>query len=110
MVYFQDLPHEVILKVISYLGIKDLIRCGQASKRIREISCDESLWRKLNFTKLSAEQGSQNYYKHVLPTKLLKMVLENGCQYLCLEEALLGRPLERSYVKFIYSEHALKFE
>ena len=34
MVYFRDLPCEVILKVISYLGIKDLIRCGQASKRI----------------------------------------------------------------------------
>ena len=110
MVYFQDFPYEIILKVISYLGIKDLIKCGQASKRIREISCDESLWRKLNFSKLSAEQGSQNYYKHVLPTELLKMILENGCQYLCLEETRLGRLLERRYVKFIYSEQAMKFE
>ena len=43
MVSFQDLPDEIILKVINYLQIYDLLRCGRVSKRIRKISDDESL-------------------------------------------------------------------
>ena len=82
MVSIQELPDEIILKVINYLQIKDLMRCGQASKRIREISRDKSLWQKLNFCNLGGKQ--------VLPTELVKMVLENGCQYLRLESAVLG--------------------
>ena len=41
---FEDLPNELILKVFGYLKIKELIHCGQLSKRIREISHDETLW------------------------------------------------------------------
>ena len=51
MVSFQDLPDEIILKVINYLQIYDLLRCGRVSKRIRNISHDESLRKlKLIFT------------------------------------------------------------
>ena len=49
MVSIQDLPDEIILKVINYLEIEDLIRCGRVSKRIRKISHDESLRKKLIF-------------------------------------------------------------
>ena len=44
----EDLPNELILKVLSFLETIDLICCGQLSKRIRAISHDESLWEKLN--------------------------------------------------------------
>ena len=46
MVSIQDLPDEIILKVINYLQIYDLLRCGRVSKRIRKISHDESLRKK----------------------------------------------------------------
>ena len=87
----QDLPDEIILKVINYLHIKDLIKCGQVSKRIREISFDESLWQKLNFSKLCGYS-----YNHFLPIELVNMVLKNGCRYLGLEDTVLGSPLELS--------------
>ena len=41
---FQDLPDEVILKILSYSETKVLLICGQVSKRIRRISHDRSLW------------------------------------------------------------------
>ena len=37
-----DLPDEVILKMFSYLSLKDLMNCGQISERIRAISHDET--------------------------------------------------------------------
>ena len=49
MASIQDLPDEIILKVINYLEIEDLTRCGRVSKRIRKISHDESLRKKLIF-------------------------------------------------------------
>ena len=96
MVSFQDLPDEIVLKVINYLQIKDLISCGHTSKRIRRISCDESLWQKLNISKLSGMFSTLNleYHNHNLPIEFLEMVLENGCQYLRLEDTVLGNPLE----------------
>ena len=48
MLQFQDLPDELVLKILSYLSsfkiTKDLISCGQVSKRIRKISRDGTLW------------------------------------------------------------------
>ena len=48
MLNFQDLPDELVLKILSYLSCfkitKDLINCGQVSKRIRKISRDGTLW------------------------------------------------------------------
>ena len=43
----NDLPEEVILKVLEFLNIKELLLCGQVSQRLRAISKDGSLWRKL---------------------------------------------------------------
>ena len=48
MLNFQDLPDELVLKILSYLSsfkiTKDLISCGKVSKRIRNISRDGTLW------------------------------------------------------------------
>ena len=40
---WQDLPDELILKILSYSEVEDLISCGQVSKRTRNISQDGSL-------------------------------------------------------------------
>ena len=36
----QDMPDEIILKIINYLKIKDLGRCAKVSKRLRTIWYD----------------------------------------------------------------------
>ena len=45
---FQDLPDELILKVLSYSEPKDVIKSGQVSKRLRKISQDNSLWQRVH--------------------------------------------------------------
>ena len=72
----DDLPDEVILRVFSNLDIKDIIRCGHVSQRIRAISQDESLWLKINL-----------YSNDLIPTEFLEYVLNNGCKYLGLAYA-----------------------
>ena len=70
----DDLPNEVILKVLTYLKVEELVRCHQVSKRIKTISHDESLWKKINL-----------YLCNFIPAELLQLVLNNGCQYLSLK-------------------------
>ena len=70
----QDLPDEVILKIMSFLEIKDLIRCGCVSKRLRKIGNDESLWQAINL-----------YEPKSMQVEIVKKVLNNGCSYLSLE-------------------------
>ena len=74
----EDLPDEVILRVFSNLKTKNLIQCGQVSKRIRTISCDISLWQKLDFSDMK------------LSTQLVKMILSRGCMDLDLNSAELN--------------------
>ena len=81
MAYFRDLPDEIILKVIYFLNIKDLVTFGHVSKRMRKISSDQSLWQKMNFSKVSP---AYMIYDFGVPTDFLKMVIENGCKYLSL--------------------------
>ena len=81
---FEALPNEVILHVFSYLKIVDLLKCGQVSKRFRAISNeDQYLWpKKFNLC-----------YKKV-PVGFLERLLENGCKYLSLSEAVLEGTLD----------------
>ena len=80
----EDLPNELILKVISYLNFQELLICGQISRRIRTITYDERLrqWQKFNF------------YREKAPSGLLKILLENGCKYLSLSRARIIGPLD----------------
>ena len=71
----EDLPDEVILKILQYLDSKDVIYCGHLSRRIRFISQDESLWQKINLC------------WQTIPIGFLQMVLNNGCKYLNLAHA-----------------------
>ena len=85
MAFIQDLPDEILLKVSSFLNIKDLVKFGHVSKRMRKIRSDESLWQKINLSK--CEPGNEGYYVNTpidIPNDLVKMVIENGCKYLSL--------------------------
>mgnify|MGYP001334947053 CR=1 FL=1 len=77
-VQFEDLPDEVILKICSFMDIREILRCAQVSKRIQAISKDESLWLKLNF------------YEGYVPYPFLEKAVENGCRYLSLADANLN--------------------
>ena len=72
MLNFQDLPDEVVLKILSFSETKDLISCGQVSKRIRRISHDGTLW------------VTTNLKKKIVKTELLEMILGKGCRILSL--------------------------
>ena len=68
----DDLPDEVILKLFVFLSLKELLLCGQVSKRLRRIANDESLWIKLNL------------YEKKVPYDFIEKAAGNGCQYLGL--------------------------
>jgi hypothetical protein len=68
----DDLPDEIILNMLGFLNIKELLLCGQVSKRLRAIANDESLWLKLNLC------------KRKVPYDFIEKAVGNGCQYLSL--------------------------
>ena len=72
MLTSQDLPDELVLKILSFSETKDLIGCGQVSKRIRRISRDGTLWETVNLENKTVK------------TELLEMILEKGCRNLNL--------------------------
>jgi hypothetical protein len=67
---FQDLPNEIITKVLSYLELRDLFSFGFLSTATRAISRDKILWRKLTIR------------NKTLKTEFLKFMLRNGCKFL----------------------------
>ena len=87
----EDLPNELILKVFGYLKIKELIHCGQLSKRIREISHDETLWQAMNLYNEPWRDCSGN---RPVPAEFLHMVISNGCKYLSLNRELIKGDLK----------------
>ena len=89
----EDLSNELIVKVFSYLEIKELIRCGQLSKRIRIISHDQALWQKMN---LSSDPWEK--CKNKVPADFLHMVISNGCKYLSLNSEQIQSDLKLNQV------------
>ena len=74
---FQNLPDELVLKILRSSETKDLISCGQVSRRIRRIGHDNSLWKTVNLE------------KKIVKTELLEMILSKGCQNLNLSNATI---------------------
>ena len=77
MLNFQALPDELILKILSYSEIKDLINCGQVSKRTRKISRDTSLW------------VTANLEEKIVKTELLELILSKGCKILNISDSTI---------------------
>ena len=69
----ENLPNEVILKVWSFLTIRDLGNCAQVSKRFKNICSDESLWKKINLS------------DKIVPTVFIEKILARGCEFLNLK-------------------------
>ena len=77
----EELPNELIRHVFSFLKIIDLLKCGKVSKRFRAISIDDKyLWPKM----------ANLCYKKV-PVGFLQKLLDCGCKYLSLSEAILDQ-------------------
>ena len=74
---WQDLPDELILKILSYSEVKDLISCGQVSKRTRNISHENSLWK------------TAILEKKIVKTELLEMIVLKGCKILNLSNSTI---------------------
>ena len=68
----DDLPDEIILLVVSFLNVKEIIKCGQVSKRIRSICSDETMWQAVNL------------YNKIVPVEFLIRLIGNKCKYLSL--------------------------
>jgi hypothetical protein len=74
---FQDLPDEIILKVLSYSEPKDLISSRQVSKRLRKISHDNSFWQNIHL------------FGKVVKAKFLELILDKGCKNLNLSNSII---------------------
>ena len=70
--HFEGLPDEIILNIFSLLEIKEVLQCGQVSKRLRAISNDQSLWSRLNL------------FGREVPYSFIEKAVQNGCEYLNL--------------------------
>ena len=81
MLNFQDLPDELVLKILGYSETKDLIVYGQVSKRIRKISHDSTLWE------------TANLVKKIIKTELLEMILSKGCKILNMSDSTIAGTL-----------------
>ena len=58
---FQLLPNDLILKIFTYVSIRDLGNCAQLSKNLRLIANDKELWIKFLFTRGQIPDGFVEY-------------------------------------------------
>ena len=70
--HFEGLPDEILLKILSFMDIKGVLRCGKVSNRLRTISNDQLLWSKLNL------------FGRQVPYGFIEKAMQNGCEYLNL--------------------------
>ena len=79
---FEDLPDEIILKILDFLGFYWKVRCLRVSKRIRRISSDPSLWHtaSLDGNKIPGKFGGLSHCP--IPFSFINHFLKNGCKNL----------------------------
>ena len=68
----EQLPNEILLKILTYLDVIDVLKSGQICKRIREITRNTTLWQKTIL------------FKKIVSFEFVKFVLDSGCKYLSL--------------------------
>ena len=73
----DNIPDEIILKILSNLDIVDLLQCAQVCKRINLICTDETLYHKMDFS------------RRKIPTRVIELVLRRGCNNLNLRMSKL---------------------
>ena len=72
-----DFPDEILIKVFVSLDSKDLLNCGQVSKRFRRISHDQVLWQRID---LSGE---------IVSAAFIQLILDRGCKYLDISNSFI---------------------
>jgi len=72
------LPNELLVKIFSYLTIKELYKCGHVSKKFRQISHDKSFWKCVNL------------YNQRVSCQFVAQILQLGTEYLNLYGAILS--------------------
>ena len=77
MLELQNLPDEILLKVLNYLEIEEVCICVQVSQRFRDICHDQTLWNRVNL------------FGNSVLLKFLEMILNKKCKYLSLLNATL---------------------
>ena len=70
----ENLPEEILLKICTYLGLKDLGRCLQVSKGFSKISKDKKLWQRITL------------FRKEVPTEFIGQALTFGLKHLSVEE------------------------
>ena len=96
----EDLPDEIILKILNNMEIGELVFAwSRVSKRFRAISQDESLWEKVNICDEKIRFG------------LVKRIVQNGCAYLSLYHCnvfganlSLGRTSQLKYLDLSFAK------
>ena len=71
----QDMPDEILLKILSYLDSKSIFKCVQVCKRLRNVSFDNSMWQKVNLC------------GKIVPLRFIRYVINSGCKHLSLRGA-----------------------
>ena len=72
------LPNELLVKIFSYLTIKELYKCGHVSIKFRQISHDKSFWKCVNL------------YNQRVSCQFVAQILQLGTEYLNLYGAILS--------------------
>ena len=88
----EDLPDEMILKVLSYLNIGDLMRCGRVSKRFGKIRDIESLWQNVDLSYFSDAYDGES--RKAVKANFIKFLLDKGCECLNLQSARIKGSLK----------------
>ena len=88
-----DFPDEIILKVCASLDLKDLLNCGQVSKRFRRISHDEFLWQRIDLSRQNVSAA------------FIQFILDRGCKYLDLSNSRILdlKSIENIFINCIQS-------
>ena len=75
----EELPNEILLKILTYLDVINILKSGQVCKRIREITRNTALWQKTIL------------FKKIVSFEFVKFVLDSGCKYLSLRYSKLKK-------------------
>ena len=77
----EDLPDEILLKILSYLRLEVVEKFSKFSKRWYQLSIDESLWKCINIWGRDKEPG--------VPAELIYRALCLGTKFLSLSDCLI---------------------
>ena len=95
----QDMPDEIVLKIFTYLEIKNILKMSQTSKRFHAICQENTLWQ------IADVSGSKQYEFKRVPTAFIHKLLGKECKELRLQQLKLKGKLDfndESKLEYLY--------